>query len=95
MLLIQEINLAFLFVFAVNVALLKAMVNENDGSWNRSAVFLKLGAGRKERGRALLVRMKKYFFCSNPYENTALRAGVVKNPKLFCKNVLDVSRWFW
>ena len=61
MLLIQEINLAFLFVFAVNVALLKAMVNENDGSWNRSVVFLKLGAGRKESGRALLVRMKNCF----------------------------------
>ena len=61
MLLIQEINLAFLFVFAVNVALLKAMVNENDGSWNRSVVFLKLGAGRIERGRALLVRMKNCF----------------------------------
>ena len=61
MLLIQEINLAFLFVFAVNVALLKAMVNENDGSWNRSVVFLKLVAGRKERGRALLVRMKFFF----------------------------------
>ena len=92
MLLIQEINLAFLFVFTVNVALLKAMVNENDGSWNRAVVFLKLGAGRKERGRVLLVRMKKYFFCSNPYENAALRAGVTKIPKLFYKNVLDVSR---
>lgn len=51
MLLIQEINLAFLFVFAVNVALLKDMVNENDGSWNRSVVFLKLGeVGKKEVG---------------------------------------------
>ena len=39
--------------------------------------------------------MKKNIFVPNPYENAALRAGLVKNLKLFYKNVLDVWLWFW
>ena len=51
-----------------------------------------LGAGGFSHLLVSRKRNAKINFARNPHENAALRAGVVKIPKLFYKNVLDVSR---
>ena len=45
-------------------------------------------------GQSSLV-CENLFFASNPHENVRFRTGVNKIMKLFSKNELDVSPWFW